>query len=214
MDIYWYGQACFKLKGKTASVVIDPFSPEATGLKLPKDLEASVVLQSHEHQDHNNVGAVTGNSMVFYGPGEYEVKGIAVTGIASFHDSTEGSERGKNTIFNVSIDGLNVLHLGDLGQSKLTEEQIANIGQVDILLVPVGGVFTIDSQQALEIISQLEPKIVIPMHYFIEGLKYELEPVEKFLKQMGSEAVAPVAKLSITKDKLPEETEVVVLSKS
>lgn len=213
MDIYWYGQACFKLKGKTASAVIDPFSPEAVGLKLPKDLEANVVLQSHDHPDHNNIAIVGGNPMPFYGPGEYEVKGIAVTGVASFHDTTDGSERGKNTIFHVSIDGLNIVHLGDLGQAKLTEQQIALLGQVDILLIPVGGVFTIDASQAVEIIAQLEPKIIIPMHYFVEGLKFELDPVEKFLKQMGAEAVQPVPKLTITKDKLPEETEVVVLSR-
>lgn len=213
MDIYWYGQACFKLKGKSASVVLDPFTPDYVGLKFPKDLEANVVLQSHEHQDHSNVTSVGGNPMVFTGPGEYEVKGIAVTGISSDHDNSGGSERGRNIIFNVSIDGLNIVHLGDLGQIKLTESQVAEIGQVDILLLPVGGIFTIDSKQAAGIVAQLEPKIVIPMHYFVEGLKFQLDPAENFLKEMGAEGVQSVPKLSITKDKLPEETEIVVLNK-
>lgn len=211
MDIYWYGQACFKLKGKSAAAVIDPFSPDAIGLKFPKDLEANVVLQSHDHADHNYVDHVGGNPIVFNGPGEYEIKGIAVTGIASFHDNSEGLERGKNTIFNVTIEGLNIVHLGDLGQTKLTEEQVSTIGQTDILLIPVGGQFTIDSKQAAGIVAQLEPKMVIPMHYFVEGLKFQLDPVDNFLKEMGAEAVVPVAKLTITKEKLPEEMEIVIL---
>lgn len=217
MDIYWYGQACFKLKGKNAQVVIDPFDFEFTGLKLPKDLTADVVLSTHSHQDHNNTKAVTsetGKPMVFNTLGEYEVSGVAITGISSFHDDSNGSERGKNTIFHLMFDGLNIVHLGDLGQSKLTEDQISQIGQTDILLIPVGGVYTINCKQATSIISQLEPKIIIPMHFKIEGLKFELEGVEKFLKEMGAENVVPIPKLSITKEKLPEEPQVVVLSKS
>src|SRR3989344_1046602 len=142
MDIYWGGQALFKLKGKYASVIIDPFDPTYTGLKLPKDLTANLVLLSHEHEDHGNSDVVTApdgkKPMVFKEPGEYEVSGVVVSAINSFHDNTNGSERGKNLIFHIMIDGLNILHLGDLGQSELTEEQLSQIGQVDILLVPVG----------------------------------------------------------------------------
>ncbi len=112
------------------------------------------------------------------------------------------------------IDGLNIVHLGDFGQSEISETQLTQIGEVDILLVPVGSVYTIDSKTAAKIVSQLEPKIIIPMHYKIEGLKFELDGVEGFLKEMGAEGVIPVPKLSITKDKLPEEPQVVVLSKS
>ncbi len=218
MDIYWYGQACFKLKGKTASVIIDPYNPEFTGLKLPKELQGDVVLVSHEHQDHNNWEAVTSSSgkkpMKFNDPGEYEVGGVVISGISSFHDDTQGSERGKNIIFHMMFDGLDIVHLGDLGQAKLTEEQIAQIGEVDILLVPVGGIYTIDAKVASNIVSQLEPKIIIPMHYKMEGLKFELAGVEGFLKEMGAEAVTVQPKLSIIKDKLPEEPQVVVLAKS
>jgi len=210
MEISWFGQACFKLKGKNATVIIDPYDPDFTGLKLAKDLPADVVLVTHNHKDHNFTSA----PMVFDKPGEYEVAGVVITGINSFHDNSEGRERGTNVIFHLLFDGLDIVHLGDLGQSKLTERQSAEIGQTDILLVPVGSIYTIDAEAASDIVSQLEPKIIIPMHYKIEGLKFELETVDKFLKEMGAENVVPQAKLSISKDKLPEEPQVVVLNKS
>jgi L-ascorbate metabolism protein UlaG (beta-lactamase superfamily) len=218
MDIWWGGQSLFKIKGKHASVVIDPFDSEFTGLKLPKDLVADVVLVSHEHKDHNNSQAATTPGgvfpMSFTRPGEYEIAGAVTTAIDSFHDNKNGEERGRNTIFHLMLDGLNIVHLGDLGQLELTEDQVAKIGAVDILLVPVGSVYTIDAKAAASIVSQLEPRIIIPMHYKIEGLKFELEGVEGFLKEMGAESVVAQPKLSITKDKLPEEPSVVLLSKS
>lgn len=214
MEIIWYGQAFFKLKGKSASVVIDPFDAEFTGLKCPKDLEADIVLKTHDHKDHNNVGAVSGNPQIFEGPGEYEVKGVVVSGISSFHDNFEGKERGLNTIFNVIIDGLRVVHLGDLGESSLSEEQVDEIDVTDILLIPVGSIYTIDAKVAANIVSQLEPKIIIPMHYGIPDLKFPLDPVDKFLKEMGAENTVPILKLSITKEKLPEEPQVILLSQS
>lgn len=212
MDIYWYGQACFKLKGKEASVVIDPFDPDVLGLKLPKDLEGDCVLVTHQHKDHNYTKAVTNQPIAFLSPGEYEVKGAVVTGIDSFHDNSNGSLRGKNTIWHILMDGLNIVHLGDLGQKKLIEDQVAAIGQTDILMVPVGSIFTIDAKDATEIVAQLEPKIIIPMHYGLPGMKFELESVEKFLKEMGEEGITPINKLSITKEKLPEEPEVTILN--
>lgn len=218
MEIYWYGQACFKLKGKTASIVLDPYDSEFVGLKIPKEVQGDVVLCSHDHKDHNNWENITktdgGKPMVFRELGEYEVGGVVISGISSYHDDSNGSERGKNIIFHLMFDGLDIVHLGDLGQSKLTEEQVAQIGEVDILLVPVGGIYTIDAKAASNIVSQLEPKIIIPMHFKIEGLKFELSGVENFLKEMGAEGVTAQPKLSITKDKLPEEPQVVVLSKS
>lgn len=218
MDIYWGGQALFKLKGKQATVIIDPFDPEFTNLKLPKDMVSDVVLLTHSHNDHNNSKAVASpegkSPMVFDLPGEYEVKGAVVTGINSFHDNSQGSERGKNIIFHLLFEGLNIVHLGDLGQSQLTEQQIAQISATDILLIPVGGVYTIDAKAAAGIISQLEPSIIIPMHYSIEGLKATLDPVDKFLKEMGAESVVARPKLSISKDKLPEEPQVILLAKS
>ncbi len=213
MDIVWYGQACFKLKGKFAAVVIDPFSPDFTGLKASKNIEGDLVAITHSHQDHNFSELVEGEPVVINGPGEYEVKGVSITGISTFHDSVKGEERGKNTVYNINMDGMNIVHLGDLGQS-LSDEDVADIGTTDILLIPVGGVYTIDAKMASEVVSSLEPRIIIPMHYKIEGLKFNLDPLENFLKEMGVEGVTPVPKLTITKDKLPEEPQVVVLSKS
>lgn len=213
MDIYFYGQACFKLKGKTATVFIDPYKEEFTGLKLPKDLSAIVAVSTHDHDDHNNLDSITDTQLKISGPGEYEVGGVSITGVSTFHDTEKGAQRGKNTVYNISVDGLNIVHLGDLGE-KLTEEQIDEIGATDILLVPVGSVYTIDAKRASDVVSQLEPKIVIPMHYAMPGLKFELEPVENFLKEMGFDSAEPQPKLSITKDKLPTELQVVVLSKA
>lgn len=214
MDIYWFGQACFKLKGKNATIITDPFDPEFVGLKFPKDETADVVLISHSHQDHNFSKGIAGDPKIFSGPGEYEVQGVTVTGVASFHDKTQGKERGNNTIFHTLIDGLNVVHLGDFGQSSLTEEQIETIDTTDVLLIPVGGIFTIDGKEAAGIVAVLEPKIIVPMHFWLDGLKFELEGVDKFLKEMGAENVLAQPKLSITKEKLPEEPMVVVLSKA
>ncbi len=216
MDIYWYGQALFKLKGKTATVVIDPYDPQMLGLKLPKpqELEADTLLITHAHGDHCFKAAVPGTPLVIEGPGEYEIKGVSINGVGLFHDKEQGAQRGKNTVYNISIDGLNIVHLGDLGHT-LSESQVDEVGEVDILLVPVGSVYTIDAKEAAEVVSQLEPKIIIPMHYGgLPGLKPPLEPVENFLKAMGKEGVIPQNKLSVTRDKLPDEPQVVLLNKS
>ena len=213
MDIYYLGQSCFKIKGKNAAVVIDPYDSEFTGLKLPKDLSADVVLSTHNHQDHNFVSAVAGSPLIIVSPGEYEKSRISITGIKTYHDKQQGQERGNNTIYRINLDGMNLLHLGDLGDI-LTEEQLSLIDDIDILMIPVGGLSTIDAEDAVKVVSQIEPKIVIPMHYKTEGLKFELGGIEPFLKEMGAENSIPQPKLSITLDKLPETTTVVVLNKS
>lgn len=213
MEISWLGQAAFKLKGKTATVVTDPFNPDFIGLKWPK-VEADIVSISHDHGDHNYAGGVSGATYTATGPGEYEIKGVAFTGTSSFHDNKQGAERGKNTIFTFNIDGVRICHLGDLGQAQLSDEQLEAIGDVDVLLIPVGSVYTIDGGAAAKIVAQIEPKVIIPMHYSQPGLKVNLEPVDHFLKEMGKEGMTPAAKLSVSADKLPEEAEVVVLEKS
>lgn len=213
MDIIWLGHACFKIKGKNATLVIDPFNQESTGLRLPKDLAAGVVLLTHNHPDHNNAVAVSGDPLVIVGPGEYEKLGMTISGVSTCHDEEGGAQRGKNTVYNVFIDGMNVVHLGDLGHI-LTEDQIGQIDNCDVLMIPVGSVYTINGEKAAKVVSQLEPKIVIPMHYKMPGLAYELEGPELFLKAMGAEGVVSQPRLSITKDKLPEETTVVLLTKS
>lgn len=209
MDITWLGQACFRIKGKNATVVTDPYSDSFTGLKLPLT-EADVVTVSHDHEDHNFTSAIKGDPFVLKGPGEYEVKGVNIVGVDSFHDDKQGSERGRNTVFNLEVDGVRIAHLGDLGHT-LTNEQLEDLGDVDILLIPVGSVYTIDAALAAKISSSIEPKVIIPMHYKIEGLKAPLEGVEKFLKEMGKEDITPAPKLTITKEKLPEEPTIVLL---
>lgn len=213
MELAWLGQAAFRLKGKSATVVTDPFDSSFTGLKWSK-VEADIVTVSHEHQDHNASSQVTDATFIAQGPGEYEIKGIAFTGVSSWHDNKEGAERGKNVIYTFNIDGVRVCHLGDLGQHQLTDQQLEEIGDVDVLLVPVGGTYTINAAEAAKVTAQLEPKVIIPMHYKIEGLKFDLDTVDHFLKEMGKEDVQPVGKLSVSSDKLPEEAQVVVLEKS
>ena len=213
MDISYLGHSSFKLKGKTASLVVDPYD-SSVGPKFPK-VEAGIVAVTHEHFDHNAVSSVGGEPFVVSGPGEYEVKGIEIVAVKSFHDNKQGAERGLNTIYNFKIDKINICHLGDLGQSTLSEAQVEEIGNVDVLLLPVGGHFTIDAAEANKIASQLEPKIIIPMHFKDTETKIEeLAPVEKFLKEIGKENLEPVNKLTVTPDKLPEETQVVLMSRS
>ncbi|HEY4695029.1 MAG TPA: MBL fold metallo-hydrolase [Candidatus Nanoarchaeia archaeon] len=212
MDITYLGQASFRIKGKTATVVLDPYSDDI-GIKFPK-VEADIVTVSHEHYDHNAASLVGGEPFVVRGPGEYEVKGVEILGVDSFHDEKGGAERGKNAIYNLKIDKINVCHLGDLGQNSLTNEQVEEIGNVDLLLIPVGGHFTIDASVAAKVASQLEPKIIIPMHFRDPQTKItELEGAEKFLKEMGKENVQPVSKFSVHADKFPEETQVVLMQK-
>lgn len=205
--VVWAGQSYFQIslsnyKDSPANIVIDPFSD--IGLKMP-NFEADVLLISHDHEDHNNVKGVKGNYFLIDGPGEYEVKGVFVCGIHSFHDDKEGRERGENTIYTIEGEGIRFCHLGDLGQNQLTDEQLEKIGRVDILMVPVGGVYTIDSAKALKIIGQIEPKMVIPMHYDLPKLKFKLDGVEKFLKAMGKNSIEPLDKLAIKDSALPKE---------
>lgn len=218
MDIIPLGLSSFKLKGKTASVVCDPYDSAMVGLKFPKHTSADIVTVSHGHPDHNCISIVEAANgskpIVFEGPGEYEARGVEITGVETFHDAKNGAERGKNTIFRVDIDGISVVHCGDLGH-RLTDEQIEHIENTDILLIPVAGTYTIDAEAAAEVINQLEPMIVIPMHYKRAGMNEkifgQLSTCEVFLKEIGQEKVEPVSKLSVTKDKLPQEMQVVVL---
>lgn len=215
MEIQFLGHSCFRIKGKKAILITDPFNPENVGLKFPKTT-ADIITISHNHGDHNNFLAIgTGTNrpepFVVNGPGEYEISGVSILGIPSFHDDSSGSQRGKNTIYAINIDDISLVHLGDLGH-KLTDEQVGEINGTDILFVPVGGIYTLDAAKAVEVVAQVEPKIVIPMHYRLPGLTFELAPVEKFLKQMMAEEIKPLDKLFILKDKLPEEKQVVVLN--
>ena len=208
MEITWYGHSCFRLRGKGATVVTDPYSGEY-GYTLPR-IRADIVTISHHHPDHDYVRGIKGNPKVVDGPGEYEIRGVFITGIPTFHDRRRGRDRGSNTVFLFDIDDLRVCHLGDLGH-VLDQSQVEVLGDIDVLLIPVGSVSTINAAQAAEVVSLLEPKIVIPMHYKTEVLTLKLDPVDKFLKEMGVGGLTPQESLKVTKSSLPEETQVVVL---
>lgn len=213
MDIFHLGHSSFRIKGKTASVITDPFQSDKVGFKFPKVDFPDIVTVSHLHDDHNNIDAIKGeNTFVVDGPGEYEIKDVLIVGLKTEHDNKNGEERGVNNIYKITIDGVKILHLGDLGR-KLSEGEIDLIGDVDILLIPTGGTYTIDAKMAAEVIAQIEPSIVIPMHYQTPELKLskELEPVSQFLKEMGVENIEPLPKLTTSRDKLPDTTTVVVL---
>lgn len=213
MDITPLGHSSFRIRGKAATLVTDPYDPRSLGLKFPKHVEADLITVSHGHEDHNSVSQIEGTPFVIDGPGEYEVKGVGVVGISTFHDGEKGATRGRNTIYRIEIDGVSIVHLGDLGHTLATNE-IDALDGVNILMVPVGGVYSLDPAQAVEVIGEIEPSIVIPMHYGRPELNQKvfggLSPVAAFLKEIGKEAT-PQPKLSTTKDKLPAEMQVVIL---
>lgn len=216
MHIIWHGQSFFEFwtrdqEGNQIKIAIDPFD-ESLGLRVPK-VGADILLITHSHDDHSNKKAISGNPFLIEEPGEYEIKGIFVRGISSFHDNCQGKERGKNIIYKLEIKRMKLCHLGDLGQKELNPEQLEEIGEVDILMTPVGGTYTIGPKEASTIVSQIEPKIVIPMHYKIPELKLKIDGPEKFLKIMGAEGVEPQKKLKVKAEDLPkEETKIVVLN--
>lgn len=216
MDITYLGHSSFKIKTKTGSVVTDPFDAKTTGLKF-SGAEGEIVTVSHAHSDHNASDKITGVKKIVDGPGEYEISGVTIMGFPTFHDNKKGEERGKNTIFVIEAEGLRLVHLGDIGH-QLSDDLIEEIGDVDVLMIPVGGVFTIGPKEAIEIISKVEPYFVIPMHYKVEGLIPEIGdkilPVEDFLKESGiTTEILP--KFSLKKEDIldNQNTKVIVLEK-
>jgi L-ascorbate metabolism protein UlaG (beta-lactamase superfamily) len=212
MYITYLGHSCFKLQDKTTAdgitLVTDPFD-KSTGLKVP-NFEADIVTISHKHADHNNADALRGAPYVIKTAGEFDVKGVNIYGVEAFHDEKNGKERGINIIYRIDMDDISIVHLGDLGH-VLDNKQLEMLVGTDILMIPVGGKFTLDAKKAVEVISQIEPRIVIPMHYNVPGLKYDLDGVEKFIKEIG---VKPreEEKLKISKKDLPaEDMELVIM---
>jgi L-ascorbate metabolism protein UlaG (beta-lactamase superfamily) len=219
VEIVWLGHSCFRLKSREAVVITDPFGTGEPGengepgsearLSLGKTV-ADIVTVSHHHPDHDNAAAVGGSPHVIDGPGEYEVKGVVVTGVPTFHDAEHGKARGKNTSYLIEMDDVVVCHLGDLGH-VLNAAQVEAMSRVDVLIVPVGGGATINAAQAAEVISLVEPKIVIPTHYRLPGTTSEQEPVDRFLRDMGVSNAEPQPKLSVSASNLPESLQVVLL---
>lgn len=209
MEISWLGHSCFQIKGKQTTIVTDPYSPDL-GYSLGEPA-AQIVTVSHQHPGHNYLPGVSGEPRLITAPGEYEIAGVLIIGIATYHDAERGSQRGNNTVYLIEVDDIAVCHLGDLGH-VLNMEQVEELGTVDVLLLPVGGKTTIGAATAAEVVRQLEPKVVIPMHYQTPALSRELEPVERFLKEIGTGQSDPQPKLSITKSHLPDSTQVFLLN--
>jgi len=217
MEITYLGHSCFKLKGKQGTVLMDPYGDATRNFKLPK-VSVDIVTISHQHQDHNAVDHAMGTArrdkpFVIDAPGEYEINGISVFGFPSFHDDMQGSERGKNIMYIVHIDDVSVAHLGDLGH-ELDEKTIEAMGSVDVLLCPVGGVFTIDPKVAVSVIQSIEPSYVIPMHYKTPDHNAatfgQMSTLDDFQKTYGV-VKEPVSTFVVNATAMPEETELVVM---
>lgn len=208
MEITWYGQSCFRLRSRGLAVVTDPYGP-STGLRLPR-LTATVVTVSHEHEDHNHIDAVRGSPFVINGPGEYEIEGIFVIGVSTWHDDKGGRDLGRNTAYLIEFEDLTICHLGNLGHVP-TQEQVEQLSNIDVLLVPVGGHATLTGTRAAEVVGLLEPRIVVPMHYKAAGLKAQLETANRFLKEMAVESPERMDTLTVTAGNIGEETRIVLL---
>ena len=219
MQITWLGHACFKIQAKNngegITIITDPFD-NSIGLKIAKQ-SADIVTISHQHYDHNNLGAIKlirsskneQGAFLIETPGEYEIKGVFIQGIPSFHDKKQGADRGINTIYRFEIEGISLAHLGDLGHI-LNDEQLEKLQGIDIVFIPVGGKYTIDGKEAAEVIQQIEPRIVIPMHYKVPELKLDIDKVDNFLKEIGIKE-EKLDKLKIVKKDLPQDKMRVIL---
>ena len=196
------------LGGNQSTVITDPYSP-SLGYSLGKPT-AHIITVSHQHPGHSYVEGVGGEPKLITGPGEYEIAGVLILGVATFHDGERGEKRGKNTVYLMEIDEISICHLGDLGH-VLTAEQVEEIDNVDVLLLPVGGVSTINASMAAEVIRQLEPRAVVPMHYKTQALDWELDPVDRFLREIGVKEASSQPRLSLTKSSLPTSTQVFLL---
>lgn len=211
MKIKYLGHACFMITSEAgAKIITDPYEPGGN-IKYGEITEsADIVTVSHEHTDHNNVAAVGGKPEVVRGIGKIKVKGIEFVGIPSYHDEAGGSQRGSNTMFCFEVDGIRVCHLGDLGH-LLSDEQVAKLGSIDILLIPVGGYFTISAKVATQVCNQLKPKVIIPMHYRTDKCAFPIAGVDDFLK--GKEAVnrLDASEVEFKQEELPTTTQIMVL---
>ncbi len=208
MEITWYGHSCFRLSERGVVIITDPFG-DSLGYRRPR-IRADVVTISHDHPGHSNRIGFRGRPRFFEGAGEYEVRDVFITGIATYHDGRRGAFRGRNTVFLFEFASITVCHLGDLGHIP-DQSQVEALSDVDLLLVPVGGLHTIDASKAAEVISLIEPRLVIPMHYRTPKETARLQTIEKFLNEMGMPASAPLPELKVTRSGLPEETQVVIL---
>src|SRR5215211_667814 len=208
VEITWLGHACFRIKGRDATLLTDPYG-RSLGLSLGRQ-SAEIVTVSHDSPNHNALEAVTGRPRVVRGPGEYEISGVMITGVPTAGERSSNGTESRNTAYAIQLDEFLVCHLGDLGKT-LAPEQIDALKDPDVLLAPVGGHCTISPAEVAEVVSQLEPKLVIPMHYALPGVHLTLEPIERFCREMGIEEVRSQPKLNLSRGGLPDETTVLVL---
>jgi L-ascorbate metabolism protein UlaG (beta-lactamase superfamily) len=211
MEISFLGHACFRLRGREAAVVVDPYG-KGIGLptQVPSRFGADILAITHDHPGHNNRAMVGGNPRLVEGPGEYEISGVSIRGVAAHHDAERGARLGRMTMFVFSVDEIIVAHLGDLGH-QLTEDQLAALGPVDVLLVPVGGGNGLSATGAAAVTNQVDPKIVVPMHYRLPGLKVDLDDPQHFAREMGVEAVEFQPKLALNSRPGNDDVKVVFL---
>lgn len=215
MNIQYYGHSCFKIVTKPAgrgqddvTIFMDPFD-KSFGLRPPQG-SADLVMVSHDHHDHNNIEALKGEPAVIDIPGEYSVKGINIVGLRSYHDNKNGEERGQNTIFILETEDMRICHLGDLGHD-LDEKQMEKINGLDILMIPIGGKYTIDGKKAVDIVKKIEPKVVIPIHYKINGSTMDVDDEKKFCAEMGNCPKEKVTKINLKKKDLEGKNMEVIL---
>jgi L-ascorbate metabolism protein UlaG (beta-lactamase superfamily) len=206
VEVTFLGHSSFRLRGKDVSVVTDPYKSPAG--QPPLKVQADVITISHDQEGYNNHGAVLGDPKIIRGPGEYEIRGVLITGVATYLDSASGRERGRNTVYVMQMDDLRLCHVGGLGH-VLSTEQIDEIGPVDVLFVPATSP-VLDIAKTAEVISQIEPTIIVPMHVPSTD-EAGMAAIEKFCHEMGLRQIVPQPKLAITRSSLPQETQVVVL---
>jgi len=211
MKVKWLGHACFLITSEEGlKIITDPYSAGG-GIKYgPVDESADIVTVSHDHFDHNAVATVCGRPEVVSGSGVKNVKGIEFRGIATYHDSSGGSERGANTVFCFALNGIKVCHLGDLGHT-LSRDQVSQVGPVDVLIVPVGGFYTIDDKNASQVCDDLKPKVIIPMHFKTPKLDFPIAGVDDFVKGKKNVRRTGSSEAEFKQGKLPAAAEIVVL---
>jgi L-ascorbate metabolism protein UlaG (beta-lactamase superfamily) len=209
VDLSWLGHACFRLRGRDVTILTDPYEGDGWGYP-PLAVGANIVTISNDHPHHAGISAVEGSPHVLRGPGEYEIGGVLIWGVRTARTADNPT---KNTAFIIKVEELTICHLGDLASAPLTSDELANIKDADVLLVPVGGNCTINAQQAAGVVAQVEPKLIVPMHYATEETRghLALDDVSRFCKELGATEAAPRSRLSITPTSLPSEPTVMLM---